>query len=897
MGDNQSQRAHDGPRWTDVFARIVLARPWTVIVLSLVLGAAGAVFGWFRLPLDANTDSLIARDRPWMKGYLGFIKEFGDLEYLYVVVDTKGDRATGEQAVDDVLERLHAMGDLPGVHGRIEPEEMWRLTTRAASDEELRGLALARGALPVLAGVDDWLTAAEQRLQKVTTGVLTGLSESEQAELGAAGVLLLDAVAATGEAARGNTPTLEFAAPRAPEYLASDTGRLLFVGILPRKDFATLAAIEGPLERIRAAVALTAAKFPSVDIGLTGKPVLQADELITSTGDTTISFAVGLAVVAGLCVVIYRDWRRPLLAVIAFAIAIGWTQGAAALFVGRLTLLSMVFLLVLIGAGLDYGIHVVSRYTEFRATLDIRESVRRTMRTAAPGTLTGAATSAAVFILAIFSDFGGLRELGVIAGSGLVLCAIAMVTTLPALLVVFDSARTPKPAIDIPVPWPSVGTSTRSARIAVAIFAALLVGSAVAIPLGFRFESNLLKLQSPDLESVRWERRVLADSASLSWFAAVQCDDESQVLATIDRAKLEPEIGFIRSVFDVVRPSTPEREALRASIAALELPAPVEQLPSVVWTAARLSNAGSRLRGMATLAAHRASAADLARLKSIAARLDAFAGAFGQTDDAALFHRRDAARHRIGDAARAIVVGAKVPLRDAIPDAVRARFVSPSGKMLVQLIPKADTWEYEPLKSFVAAIRRVDANATGVPITQSESITDMIHAFITISLWSVVAVALITWFDFRRLSAIALCTGTLLVGIALTLGLLAALGVPLSLANFFGIPILIGLGIDSNIHLLHRAHETHRTGSPDVEFGATRGAVVFTALTTAIGFGGQIFASHQGMQALGWIMVVGSLVCLATSVWLLPALLRLMPVQTSSSSSTPSGNASRNARP
>ncbi|MFO0830025.1 MAG: MMPL family transporter [Phycisphaerales bacterium] len=915
-----AQPGHDRPFWIDRLTRFVLAYPRSVIAFSVVTAFLGALLGWFRLPLDANTDSLISRDRPWMKQYLAFLREFGDLEYLYVVVDTKGHRDDGERAVDALLPKLRALGDLPGVHGRIEPDEMWRLTSRAADDESLRGLSDAAQGLATLAAGGDWLTAAEAMQRQLASSALAGTDEGSQRRLGASFVLTLDAIASVGEAARGERPGLELAAPRRPEYLASDTGRLLFIGLLPRKDFSTLTAIEGPLDRIRAVIRETQSQFPNVDIGLTGKPVLQADELLTSTGDTTISFAVGLALVAGLCVVIYRDWRRPLLSVIAFGVAIGWTQGAASLLVGHLTLLSMVFLLVLIGAGLDYGIHVVSRYTEYRRTESVSDSVKHTMHSAAPGTLTGAATSAAVFALAIFSNFQGLRELGIIAGAGLVLCALAMVTTLPALLVLFDTATRPKPIHDIPMPWASVATDVRTARRAIRVFGVLTVLSLVAIPFGFRFESNLLKLQSQDLESVAWERRVLADSASLSWFGALPVSSEREALAAIARAKSEPEIGTVRSVFDLVRPSTDERDAWRTRLAASNGPRSAEAGATTPWSAGRLRALASQVRTMATLAIGRATREEIDRLKSLAARIDAFAQSASDPDPQATA-RRDEARTTIASAAASILDGASASLRDALPAAVRDRFVSPDGKLLVHMIPRNDTWEYEPLKSFVRAIRRVDPNSTGVPITQSESIGDMIRAFVSISLWSVVAVALIAWLDFRSVHAVILCTGVLLVGIVLTLGLLAVLRVPLSLANFFGIPILIGLGIDSNIHLLHRANETYRRpdagGSAQVEFGATRGAVIFTALTTAIGFGGQVFASHKGMQDLGWIMVIGSLVCLATSVWLLPALLRtelgagrrgasepasepqmsLASVAESSASSTPSGSASRNARP
>lgn len=855
------------PRWTDALARLALARPRAILVLSSLLAIAGMALGILRLPLDANTDSLISRDRPWMREYLDFLEEFGDLEYLYAVVDTRGDRPRGEAALDDLLERLRAISGLPEVHGRIESVEQLRLTTRAAPIEQLAGLADAADALPLFATGGDWLAEGDARLARLLAPEGLALPPEEQRRLAASGLLLLDAVAAVGEAARGATPTLELATRPSPRYLASETGRLLFIAIQPRKDFGTLTAIEGPLREIRAAIAATRSAHPKVEIGLTGKPVLQADELATSVGDITVAFSIGLTFVALLCVVVYRDWRRPLLALVAFGIAVGWTHGAASLLVGRLTLLSMVFMLVLIGAGLDYGVHVLNRYAEFRRTLGVEESVRRTLQTISAGTVTGALTSAAVFALALLSDFGGLHELGIIAGCGLLFCAAAMLTVLPALLVLFDDRRPPKRALLLSLPGAAIARSRAAAWTTLAIAGVVLAGAGIATATGLRFESNLLKLQSPALESVVWEHRVLDDSRSASWFGAVLCPDEACVTATLGRAALEPTIGEARSLFDIVAPTTEERTRHRERIAALALK-PEGARVDATWSTESLAAAAARVRTLATLAGLRAGAEEAASLRALAARLDE-AALDGIASDAGV-----TARAALADAARAIVEGANLPLRDVLPAALRARFVSPGGVLLVQLVPSGDTWEYEPLVAFVEAMRRVDPRATGVPITQSESIRDMYRAFLVISLWSIVAVSLLVYLDFRSLSAVLLCTGTLLAGILLTLGTLATLGMPLSLANFFGVPILIGLGIDSNVHLLHRVRE--RSASA-LDFGATRSAVILTSIITAIGFGGQIFASHRGMQGLGWIIVIGSLACLATSVWLLPALLRVGP--------------------
>jgi predicted RND superfamily exporter protein len=892
--DRNPDRSGDAPhpRWIEALASLVVSRPRTIVAISLVAALLGGLLGWYRLPLDADTNSLIARDRPWMQLYRAFLEEFGDLEYLYVVVDSKGDVAAGERAVDDLVERLRTIPVLPGVHGRIEPEEQLRLASRALQTDALADLARAAEAFPSLADPDRALADGVRFLDEAMDLRTAGRSEEERTALAARGIALLGTVAAAHggdvDALAERPPSLADPPPQ-PVHLASDTGRLFFIGILPEKNFGRLAAIDEALRAIRGVIEEARTLHPTVEIGLTGKPVLQADELETSTGDTTRSFAIGLLLVAVLCVVVYRDVRRPMLAVLAFGMAILWTHGAAALLVGRLTLLSMVFMLVLIGAGLDYGIHVISRYTEHRTTRSVRDAVAATLRSTGIGTLTGAATSAAVFLLALLTSFQGLRELGIVAGAGLVLCALAMVTTLPALLVLFDREGAIAPSRELRVPGLVVGRSRRAAWTSIALFASLALASLAAAPFLLRFESNLLKLQSPSLESVQWEHRVLDDSSSLSWFAAVICDDEPSALAAIERAKTEPTIGHVRSVFDFMPPSTAERDALRNAIGAATLAprdAPREtQLESQLESqrdtsvesppidAEALAEAARRLRTAATLGRARLSADEAARLAWIAAALEALARGAREDSDAV----RSAIASSVAQARSTLAVigeGARASLRDALPAAVRERLVSPNGRLLVSLVPTGDAWELEPLEAFVAAIRRVDPLATGVPITQSESIRDMTRAFVVISILSFIAVALITWFDFRSIRAVAIASGVLAVGIAVSVGVLAVFDVPLSLANFFGIPILIGLGIDSNIHLLHRAKEA--AAGPSIELGATRSAVVFTALTTAIGFGGQIFASHRGMQDLGWIMVIGSLVCLATSIWLLPAVLRVL---------------------
>lgn len=732
-------------------AELVTARPRAVLAVATLLAAIGAYLGAFHLRIDSDTDSLILENRPYMPGYRAFLAEFGDLEGAIIAVDPKGDEAAAQAAVDDLAERLAGLR----VSAFIEPDEQWRLASWAANDAELALLAANAPALAAIAG---------------------------------------------GREDEHPLVARELSRPRAREYLRAPGGTLLLLEVRFDKDFTQSEPFRAAVEHLRAVIDEARRIHPWVDIGLTGKPVLQHDEMSTATADMTRASIGSLAVIIVLFAFVFRGLRRPLLATVAFLVAAAWTYGAASILVGRLTLLSMVFMLVLVGAGLDYGVHVVSRYGEFRRHLPRPEAVREALVSVGPGMFTGAIASAAVFLMALLGNFGGLRELGIVAAAGLLLCAVAMVTVLPALLVLLGDSARPETREVPPTTAERRPRWTRMVLAAIPV-AVLLVPAA----LGPRFDLNLLNLQSEGLDSVRWEERLLRDSSAASWYAVSIADSLEEVAALEARAKDERVILRTESALSVVRPESDERRALRRRIAEADI--------------------GGTSAG-----------------------------------------RSPAAR-----AARAIVEGARLPLRVALPSAVRDRMVSPGGRFLVSYFPRADAWDPHHLGRFVARVRAVDADATGVPFTQHGSIDDMVKTFLVVSLLSVAAIALIAFIDLRSLRLTALAVGTVLAGVGMTLGAMPVLGIRVNLANFFAIPMLIGLGVDSAIHIIHRARQ-----DPARLAGTVR-AVAFTALTTAIGFGALVFADHRGMRSLGAVMLVGSCCCMYVACVVLAMLLRSRP--------------------
>ena len=880
-------------RLLDGLAVVVTRGTAPLLLIAILAAIAGAVLAVTGLKLDADTNSLIGEDRPFMQDYRDYMEEFGDRESLWVVVDAGEPRAVeaARSAVDQLVQRLTDIGTLPFVHARINGTEQWRLAAWSMPTEQMTGLLEARGAFPPLLEQQPpsrLLNRADNQLARLTREGLV-LEAADAARLGAEALFLLEALTAAPVKLEDAPGDFELGIPRAPEYLVSDTGRMYFVEIMPKKEFGSLAVIKEPLRVIREVISTVQGEHPQVEIGLTGKPVLQADELATTERDMTIASIIALTVIAVLFMLVFRGIKRPLLAVLAFVVAFGWTYGLATLVVGRLNLLSMVFMLVLVGAGLDYGVHVVARWIEARRAQRAEGAVDHVMRTAVVGNTTGALTSAGVFFLALFTSFQGLRELGTIAGIGLLFCALTMTLVLPALLYWTErkQAATGLPATESrelgrtpPESTPPGHPQRHGARLILAASLVLCAAAALVASDRLHFESNLLKLQAEGLDSVEWEHRLFDDDTSASWFAVSVVDSVQAIPPVVAAAKAQPVIGPIRSVLDLVALPTPERITLRTELGEATRPTgalPEPDAPELI-APATLQAVADRLKTIQSLGGSRLSEADSNRISRLRDTLLQQRAIFMGGDEVAAVNLQTRIDTTVANTANALAqmgVGARGTLRDAIPLALRDRFTSANGNFAILMQPRENVWSHEPMQEFVAAIRTVDPDSTGVPITQYESINDMLRAFLTMGIGAVVVVAVVLWLDFRSIIATCCCLLALGSGLCVTLGALALLGVSINLANFFGIPILIGLGADSSIHVLHRWKQMQRDGSR--RFGTTLSAVALTACTTGIGFGALLLAQHKGLQSLGWVIALGSLACLGSSTILLISLLRCLP--------------------
>jgi hypothetical protein len=594
--------------------------------------------------------------------------------------------------------------------------------------------------------------------------------------------------------------------------------------------------------------ALDAARAVADDAGdgarvrLTGGPALEHDELETAQAGAARAGLLSLLLVLVILWWALRSPRQMAAALVTLIAGLIWTAGFAALAIGHLNLISVAFAVLFVSLAIDFSIHLCLHISESGSVRDGSLAVAGSLGLCAISTACG-------FYAFVFTDYRGIAELGLIAGSGMLIGLAANLTVLPALLTLWPGKARPAP-LRLP----------ESGRRVCLAAAAVMAGSLIALP-WLRFDANPLNLQSPQVESVAALRDLMASgerglwqAASLapSWDVAVQraaafeaLDEVEKVdwLATLVPADQAAQAEIIEDMAFVLAPDPFAREWLP---------------PEVAEQRAAATALADAIAGMDTTEARALSAA-LARLASApdAALTSVEAGLLGALPGrlAALDLALTAAPFSLDDLPAELVS----PYRDA------------SGALRLDIHPAEDVAaDPEALTRFVAALRKVDANVSDDPVIVVEAGRVVIGAFAQALVTALALIAALLYAVTRRARDVATVLAPLALAAAATGAVMAAAGLALNFANVIVLPVLLGIGVDSAIHLLHRHRQDD--ARPVLHTATARG-VLFSALTTMAGFGSLALSPHLGTASMGLLLLIGVSLTTLAMLTVLPALL------------------------
>ncbi|MBW2708195.1 MAG: MMPL family transporter [Deltaproteobacteria bacterium] len=900
--------------------RLVRHHPVLIIVSGLGLALISALVSAFFLHLNSNQDSLVSPSAPFQKRYLEHLENFGDQEYLFAVIQTGGTEE-GKKRATEFAERLNArlqkQPDLiQAVYYRISPRDLGDGALLFASPEEARKLTRMVSFLAPF--VDRWVRdgslagffsiitellggrRAEDGGQKTEDGGRRtedkgqGSADMDPALLGQALGFLEGFLGNVDETLSGKKPdgSLFDLSQGRSEYFFTASGRLLVMRILPSKDFGALDVIGKPLAAVREALETTCADFPDLAVGLTGRPALQADEMETTDRDMTQAAVIAVFLIGILFMIVLHGWLRPFLVLLSLFMAMAWSFGFATVTVGELNLLSVVFALVLVGIGVDFGIHVVMRYVEAHGKgLGVEDAVRASLFRTGPGVILGAITSVCAFYSVLGSDFIGLAQLGLIGGTGVLFCLVSMMLVLPAMLLLAGKKNLFPSSMPRIMAMPLLERVFKRPKRVLAILLAITL---LALPGLFkvRFNYNLLELQARGLESVEYERILIETADESTWYAIISVGTLEQVKNLTKKFMAIPSVGRVESVLDFI-PSRQEEKSAQYREAALALENIPDQLPperplhaetlkaALLRLSESLENLEEKLfvagAGQAlALVGKNMNAVDsaleqLERYPERVSRLEGLEATMGRDIITSLEQLKR-------------WLGAKSVTPENLPAGLRDLYVGKDGRYQIKISPKGDIWDFDALGDFVASLRKVAPHISGVPVGVYESARLMHRTFLQAAALTILLVSLILWIYARSMRYVMLTILPLGISMLWLLELMGWLGLHFNLANFFAIPILIAIGVDGGVHFLARWREIEplladrptQSGVGGLFYTGTPTAVALSFTTTMIGFGGLLFAQHRGLASLGAIMVLGSLMGMLASLFALPPILKLM---------------------
>jgi len=797
----------------------VVRRAWAVAAIVL-LSAVAVVAVTTRLRLDPDVAALLPTrgDSAALRSYL---RAFGGSDLAVVLVEARGADTRSDEAI---------FADVEAAARKLA--------------EGLRGVATiehAVAAIPASGDVDPWLVwrHADGPVRARLNEALSPAGMRRRLEGSRAALLVPGAGAVSERVARDPLRLVQLLGdaraigsgfrPQADGSLASDDGRSRLVLVLPRGQALRGEDARAFVRDARGVITQVERSHEKLRFGLTGGHAIgEATERMLEA-DLKLSGVLSLLLAAlafGLC---FRRLRALLAVMPPLLLGTLWTAGVAAAMPAGLSAVAVAFMSVVIGVGVDTGVHVYGALLEARrAGLAPSDAARLARRQTQRPVLVAAATAAAAFASLTLSEIGALRQLGILCAAGEVLTAVAIVTVTPVIGSWLEVGDPPAETAPRWTGWVASLTAGRARSFGWLVLIALPVG-ALFVGFGPRLSEAVVALRPAKLQPLQVQQRIYESFGGRSgqWVIMVSDADRAKARARSDRiaeslALLPKHVSSV----DTLTAIAPAPETQRRRLAerdSLDLAANSHELRRAL-----VETGFAPDRFEQVLASMRAPSDELVSLE-------------------ALRHRNEAimlSRYLGRDGDQFVVVSYVLPV--------------PGSERIVE-----------------QAVRDTDADAVITGYGRLEtSLRDTLSVDLPrIGGLAALLVMLALVVSLRRLRDVAIAAGVVVAEVGIVCVLIRIFDVPLHAYDALVLPVLLGITVDEAMFLLYRARsvggrigETLRHEGP---------LIATTALTTAAGFGGLLICDFDGLRHLGMVGVLGSLGGLLVALLVVPAGLRL----------------------
>lgn len=823
---------------------------WLGLLLICITTYISVIYSQKHFSVDSDLNHLVKQDAPWRDNLDKTTQAFGDSESSLVVVISGGDRQQVQHITENLTNDFSKQPSFKDVFAPstlpwLKQQALWFLSDQEFNDftQNLASLMPRLQRASMSQSQIDPTLPAKQLLAQLNQAIETKDDNAARLLIQA-----LNQVADSTQSANHHQST----ATQAVNWfslLFPETKQTSYqiISINAQPDRSQKEPNRFIMETAQNIINQYS-DVSGVQIRLTGQTALDFDEIKDANHSVKLAGTmslIGLIVVLGFGI---RSLRIIAASYVAVIVGLVWTLALGLWLVGNYNTISIVFLVMFIGLGVDFSIHFCLRIREEQG---LHANNQATLLTSIRGTLTPlslcALTSAIGFLGFYPTAYTGLAELGIISAAGMLMGLVATFSVIPVFFFLFGYPRKKQQVIEQAHSDEGYWLVEHH-KLVIGIAVMLLIVAGIGAS-QMKFDFSTLVLKSPKSESVNTleeiQQQGLTSSYQMMMLAKTpaQAQQWQQQLATL------PEVSNALSINSFL-PQDRNSKIVTLSHATNQPTSPEAKGIAPIQLAEKLQTSPYK-DALSSHTLHWLKTATQAEI-------------YQTISQQAL---QPLAQMQQGFTQ--MMQAPPATIKD-IPTQLAQRYYN-QDYALVVAYPSGDMRDVKQLDEFINAVQTVAPNATGRPVAEQQVGKIITQAFMQATCYSLALIALVLLFALKHKRDVVLSFIPLLLTTLSTMAVAHWSGFSLNMANIIVIPLIFGLGVDNGIHIVERFREV---GSVKAFYqSSTPKAAILSSLTTIVTFGSLLLADHRGMFSIGFLLTIAIGFLLVYSLTVLPALL------------------------
>ncbi len=651
-----------------------------------------------------------------------------------------------------------------------------------------------------------------------------------------------------------------------------------FIILQPILNYSSLLPATSHIERIRQlGRELELEQGIGAQLRLSGSAALSHEDLLSVTRGTEIAMVLAFSMVSIIMLLGLGSFRLVVASLLTLVFGLILTAAFATFTVGKLNLISVAFAVLYIGLGVDFAIHYCLRYRELRYSgQDNLSAIQESSLNIGSSLFLCAATTATGFFAFMPTDYDGVAELGWISGGGMFISLIVTLTLLPALLNLFPLAERKKPVKARSrqrFEWLFSLPFTHSGKIK--IISLLLFILSLGFVTQVTFDYNTLNLQDQSNESVKVYQALLADSDTSPWTGIILGASKAESKQLVEKFSKLPLVEKLVWLEDFIPKNQDNKLAIIEEMDLLlgDLTSnpdnsqldDQQRLQILLQFSRRLQQSPLTVTDPLLLELQQnlsnfVDSSQQSNSDSLAKKLARF--------ENSLLASLPGRLNTLTASLNADYIN-----NDNLPVELTERWLNRDNKrFLIEIYPAENLQDNDAMRRFVTQLQAADPRVVGAPIINIEASDAVIKAFQQAFTYAFIVITLFLLILLRHKQDAFYILAALLTAAVFTGGLSVVFDLPLNFANVIALPLILGIGVDSGIHILHR----FRTAMPsDLGLLGTSSAraVVVSSMTTMGSIGNLAFSPQLGTASMGKLLTIGVAMTLVCMLFILPSML------------------------